>query len=213
MPQPRCAEPRKGEVASAGPRSVDPNRAPATDLAVRPAVGESSDPDGDPGRRDTPARLGMTATSHPHRVAHAAPVHTVPVTVRRHQEDPMTIRPNRRALMAVAAAAIALTACGEDEPEQGAPEQTAETVAVVGQDTLTWDADELAVDAGTITVELTCEGGVNHNFVIEETGEDVVDCAPGESATGTVDLDAGVYEYVCTVPGHESTMRGTLTVN
>ena len=124
----------------------------------------------------------------------------------------MTVRPPRRLAIALVAV-LALAACNGDEPEQGAPEQTAQTVAVVGQDTLTWDAEELSVDAGTITVELTCEDGVNHNFVIAETDEEVVECAPGETASGTVDLDAGEYEYVCTVPGHEQTMRGTLTVN
>lgn len=124
----------------------------------------------------------------------------------------MTVRPTHRVLMALAAT-VALTACGGGDPEEGAPGETAETVSVVGQDTLTWDAEEVTVDAGTVTVELTCEGGVNHNFVIEETDEVVAECAPGESTTGTVDLDAGEYEYICTVPGHETTMRGTLTVN
>ncbi len=123
----------------------------------------------------------------------------------------MTVRPARRLPMTLVAI-LALTACN-GEPDEGAPEQTAQSVAVVGQDTLTWDAEELTVDAGTITVELTCEDGVNHNFVIAETDEEVAECAPGESVSGTVDLDAGEYEYVCTVPGHEQTMRGTLTVN
>jgi plastocyanin len=120
--------------------------------------------------------------------------------------------PTRRARLALTglAAALVLTACGGDE-EAGAPEQDAQTVAVVGQDNLTWDAEELTVDAGTITVQLTCEGGVNHNFVIDD--EEVAACAPGETVEGTVDLDSGEYEYVCTVPGHEATMRGTLTVN
>lgn len=111
------------------------------------------------------------------------------------------------------AAALALTACGADEPEEGAPEREAKTVAVVGQDNLTWDADELAADAGEITVRLTCEDAVNHNLTLEETDEEVVACAPGETVTGTVTLEAGEYTYVCTVPGHEQTMRGILTVN
>lgn len=123
----------------------------------------------------------------------------------------MTIRPSPRVLTALAAT-IVLTACGSD-PEEGAPNESAETVAVVGQDNLTWDAEELTVDAGTITVELTCEDGVNHNFVIEDTEETVAECAPGESTSATVDLEAGEYEYICDVPGHETTMRGTLTVN
>lgn len=123
----------------------------------------------------------------------------------------MTIRPNHRMLAALAAA-VALTACA-DEPEEGAPAVSADTVALVGQDNLTWDAEELTVDAGTITVQLTCEDAVNHNLLIEETEEVVAECAPGESTTETVDLEAGEYGYICTVPGHEATMRGTLTVD
>lgn len=110
-------------------------------------------------------------------------------------------------------ATLALSACGDDAPEEGAPAQDAQTVAVVGQDNLTWDAEALTADAGEITVMLTCEDAVNHNFTLEEPEEEVVACAPGESATGTVELEAGEYTYVCTVPGHEQTMRGTLTVS
>jgi len=36
----------------------------------------------------------------------------------------------------------------------------------------------------TITVEVTCEGGVNHDLVIEELDEEVTVCAPGETETG-----------------------------
>jgi plastocyanin len=119
----------------------------------------------------------------------------------------------RRPLIVLAVAAVFIAGCGDDETEVGAPDETADTVSVVGQDNLTWDAEELSVDAGTITVQLTCEEAVNHNFVIEELDEEVVACAPGETAEGTIELDAGEYEYVCTVPGHSATMRGTLTVS
>jgi plastocyanin len=87
------------------------------------------------------------------------------------------------------------------------------TVAVVGRDDLTWDTETLSASSGTITVQLSCEPAVNHNLVIEETDELVAECAPGETVTGTVDLDPGTYTYVCTVPGHERTMRGSLTVD
>jgi plastocyanin len=78
---------------------------------------------------------------------------------------------------------------------------------------LTWDTEELTADAGTVTVLLTCEEAVNHNVVIAETDEVVAECAPGETVEGTVELEAGEHTYVCTVPGHSGTMRGTLTIS
>jgi hypothetical protein len=48
---------------------------------------------------------------------------------------------------------------------------------------------------------------------IEELGDEViVKAAPGESATGEVTLEPGEYTYYCSVPGHRTTMEGTLTV-
>ena len=128
------------------------------------------------------------------------------------------LRTRARSLALAAAAAIALTACGGGDDaadgDGGAAAATGDAdISVVGTDTLEWDTETLQAQAGEITVELTCEDAVNHNFVIDETGEEVVECAPGETATGTVELEPGEYTYVCTVPGHESRMRGTLTVD
>jgi plastocyanin len=117
------------------------------------------------------------------------------------------------ARLTLATVLVLAVGCGDDGQEVGAPGETASTVAVVGQDNLTWDSEDLTADAGEITVMLTCEGGVNHNFVITETDEEVVACAPGETETDTVELEAGEYEYLCTVPGHSGTMRGILTVS
>jgi plastocyanin len=122
-----------------------------------------------------------------------------------------------RAMLVAAAAAMALTACGGDNgdgDDNGAATGGGDSdIAVVGLDTLEWDTETLEAEAGEITVELTCEDAVNHNFVIDETDEEVAECAPGETVEGTVELEAGEYTYVCTVPGHESRMRGTLTVS
>jgi plastocyanin len=123
-----------------------------------------------------------------------------------------------RATAAAVVAALALTACGDNGGDGAADEGAASAggdadVSVVGLDTLEWDTETLEAEAGEIVVELTCEDAVNHNFVIDETDEEVAECAPGETVTGTVELEAGEYTYVCTVPGHESRMRGTLTVN
>jgi plastocyanin len=120
-------------------------------------------------------------------------------------------RPSRRPAVLLAALALALAACGGDDAS-GAAEGGGDAVSVVGTDDLRFEPATLSVDAGTVEFELVCEDQVNHNLVIEETGEEVVSCTPGETATGTVDLDAGDYTYICTVPGHETTMRGDLTV-
>jgi plastocyanin len=123
--------------------------------------------------------------------------------------------PDLRTFVALLLASVALTSCGgggDDADDAGAASVPDGALTVVGRDDLTWDTEMLSTAAGTITIQLTCEPAVNHNLVIEETDELVAECAPGASATGTVDLDPGTYTYVCTIPGHEATMRGTLTV-
>jgi plastocyanin len=117
-----------------------------------------------------------------------------------------------RSLLVALTTILVLSGCN-GAPENATTDATADdTVSVVGRDNLTWDTESLSASAGTITVELSCEDAVNHNLVIEETDEVVAECAPGETVTGTVDLEPGEYTYICTIPGHESTMRGTLTV-
>jgi plastocyanin len=130
-------------------------------------------------------------------------------------------RPARRrrptVVLAVLLIAVIVAACGGGDDvgttDRGDAGGDGSSVAVVGRDDLTWDTEELTAESGPITIQLTCEPAVNHNLVIEETDELVAECAPGETVTGTVDLEPGSYTFVCTVPGHERTMRGTLTVD
>ena len=114
----------------------------------------------------------------------------------------------RRVAVLLAAAALALTACGGDT-DGALPDAD---IALLGTDTLQWEPDRLTVDAGTLSVAIVCERGVNHNLVIEETGEEIAACAPGQTAFGEVTLEPGNYTMVCTVPGHEVTMRAALAV-
>jgi len=104
-------------------------------------------------------------------------------------------------------AALTLTGCGGGDA--ALPEAD---VVLVGTDRLTWEPDRLTVQPGTLSVAIVCEGGANHNLVIEEHGEEIAACAPGRTAVGQVTLAPGNYTYVCTVPGHEVTMRGALAV-
>jgi plastocyanin len=132
-----------------------------------------------------------------------------------------TIRRRHRVVPVVAGLLVAfvMAACGGgDEPEidveaAGDATEVPGTVALVGRDDLTWNTETVSAPSGTITVQLSCEPAVNHNVVIDELDALVVECAPGETVSGTVELEPGTYTYVCTVPGHERTMRGVLTVD
>jgi plastocyanin len=117
-----------------------------------------------------------------------------------------------RALL-LATAALLVSACAAGGEAGATPVDLPEdALAVTGNNRLEFEPATLEAPAGEITIALTCEGGVNHNLVIDETDEVVAECQRGETGIGTVDLDEGVYTYVCTIPGHESRMRGTLTV-
>jgi plastocyanin len=70
-----------------------------------------------------------------------------------------------------------------------------------------------ALPPGDTTLTLENQGAIEHNVAFEELGDEViVKAAPGESATGEVTLEPGEYTYYCSVPGHRTTMEGTLTV-
>lgn len=110
--------------------------------------------------------------------------------------------------------ALVLLACGTGDTDGAALDVVTDDGAlrVIGQDDLRWNVEELTAPAGTIEFELTCEDAVNHNLVIDEVDVEVAACAPGQAVRGTVELEPGTYTYVCTVPGHERSMRGQLIV-
>jgi plastocyanin len=119
--------------------------------------------------------------------------------------------PARRSLIPAFLLAAVLAGCtGQGDAAVEVPDTDAD-IAVVGTDTLRWEPMELRAEAGEISLSLTCQDGVNHNFVIDEVGE-IAECARGQTVEASFELEAGSYEYVCTIPGHDRTMRGQLTV-
>jgi uncharacterized cupredoxin-like copper-binding protein len=116
----------------------------------------------------------------------------------------------------LALAALTLGACNGDNGDE--PGEATTNIEVLGTDSLDFEPDAFTVPAGQeVTVELTSEGGVEHDFVIEDLdGEDVevVHADPGETATGTFTIDdAGSYTFFCEVPGHrQAGMEGPLEV-
>jgi uncharacterized cupredoxin-like copper-binding protein len=116
----------------------------------------------------------------------------------------------------VALAALTLSACNGDNGDDAGEATT--NIEVLGTDSLDFEPTSFTVPAGQeVTVELTSEAGVEHDFVIEDVdgGDlDVVHADPGETATGTFTIDdAGSYDFFCSVPGHrQAGMEGTLEV-
>ena len=76
----------------------------------------------------------------------------------------------------------------------------------------------LVAKAGRVRFQLMNRGSVEHDFMITELMMDMEHdrdlVQPGQSKTIEVDLKPGVYEVVCTVPGHkEAGMKATIKVN
>jgi plastocyanin len=131
---------------------------------------------------------------------------------------------------------LTLVACGGGEREarnraadeqpansaqQSAPQQSAiasaadTTVNVVARD-FEFILDTNTAAAGTITFLVANDGSMPHDFAITIDGErhKTEMIKPGSSGSLTVDLQAGSYAYICTVPGHDILgMKGTFTVN
>lgn len=112
-------------------------------------------------------------------------------------------------------AALVLAACPAGDGD--APGGASDTIAVTGTDALAFEPDQFTVPAGQeVTVELTSEEGVNHDFIIEDANGDVdvAHADSGETDTGTFTIDdAGTYTVYCAVPGHrEAGMEATLEV-
>jgi plastocyanin len=104
---------------------------------------------------------------------------------------------------------LLLTACQGGEDDGGG----SETASFVAVDIDFTEAPE-QVAAGAVEVELVNDGELPHNVVFEgvEGDSPVVEAGPGESATGTVELEPGEYTAYCGVPGHrDSGMEVSVT--
>ena len=102
---------------------------------------------------------------------------------------------------------------GPASPPAGGGETTLENPADPSQ--LRFSEPMLEAQAGTITLVMENPSQIEHNIAVrgggvDEQGEIV---GQGGESTVTADLEAGEYEFYCSVPGHEQAgMKGTLTV-
>lgn len=94
---------------------------------------------------------------------------------------------------------------GEDTAEEGGNEFVAIDIE--------FESAPTSLPAGDTEIVLVNEGASPHNVTIPEVSDSpIVEAQGGETQTGTAKLEPGTYEYICSVPGHESLMKGEVTV-
>lgn len=120
-----------------------------------------------------------------------------------------------------AGAAAGIRPVHEEEEEAAAEEGDSEGEdAGFPEDALVFTAVDIefeeaptTAEAGEVTIALDNQGGAPHDVTIEEEGDETVaEADGGETDTGTIELEPGTYTYYCSVPGHRSSMEGTLEV-
>ncbi len=80
---------------------------------------------------------------------------------------------------------------------------------------IAFEPNEFTIAADTdVVISLLNEGGLEHNFVIDELGIASETVPGGGSTTVTINAPVGTYEFYCSIPGHrQAGMEGTLTVD
>lgn len=132
-------------------------------------------------------------------------------------------------IIVVVLAAFTLAACSAQPPEVSVNDQVpadqrteaGSASEAAGGDGASNEPTWVAVDidfesapetlpAGETEITLANQGSVEHNVTIE--GETIVTAGPGATESGSMTLEPGTYEYICSIPGHEQAMSGEFTV-
>jgi plastocyanin len=113
---------------------------------------------------------------------------------------------------------------GVTEGEKGAqgnsksssgPQASTTLPLAADESALAFDKTELSAKAGQVTIDFNNPSPIPHNVVILQDGKELAGFDPiaeGEEEV-SAELEAGTYEFICSVPGHaEAGMKGTLTV-
>ncbi len=117
---------------------------------------------------------------------------------------------------ALAVTFVTLAACGGSAAAKTTTTPRGEVVHVVLNDFSITPA-QAASKTGTFTLAIANSGKSPHNLTVEDASGKVVvhtaDLKPGQSTTVSVQLPAGSYSTLCSLPGHASLgMKGTLAV-
>jgi plastocyanin len=103
---------------------------------------------------------------------------------------------------------VSLSGCGSSDspdPPTSSSGSSGEAIEVVLMDTMTFEPSSITVSPGeTVTLNVTNEGALPHNFSIEGLDVDV-DVAAGETetATFTAPSSPGEHKIFCNQMGHE----------
>ena len=124
----------------------------------------------------------------------------------------------RRLLPLTALLLVVAAGCGDDDdtPGRTVTVESGKAVTVVGKE-YSFDPETIVLTGGgKLTVELDNQGTLAHNLRVFDGGKDIGGTptfAGGEPRTGTVQVDAGEYEILCTVGDHAALgMEGKLEV-
>ena len=130
----------------------------------------------------------------------------------------LSTAPVRRLVSLTALLVLAAGGCGDDDdaPGRTATVASGTTLTVVG-DEYSFDPETIVLTGGgELTIELDNEGVLAHNLRVFD-GETDVGGTPtfvgGDPRPGTVKVEPGEYELICTVGDHADLgMTGKLTV-
>ena len=124
----------------------------------------------------------------------------------------------RRLLPLTALLLIVVAGCGDDDDTAGrtVTVKSGKEVTVVAKE-YSFAPDTIVVTGGgKLTVELDNQGTLAHNLRVFDGGTDIGGTptfAGGEPRTGTVEVEPGEYEILCTVGDHADLgMKGKLEV-
>lgn len=119
------------------------------------------------------------------------------------------------AALVVVVMGLGLASCGDDDDDGGAvasgdDTETTEpnTVSVTAENTA-FSPDTATATAGEVYFAITNKDSTKHTFTIDGTDVDIK-LDPNGSGEAEADLDAGDYEWHCSI---HSSMTGTLTVS
>ena len=110
---------------------------------------------------------------------------------------------------------LALSSCGGGTTaSQSTPEPSDGVVRVIADDTQEFDQERYTASPGVVEIEYILDGFQAHNLLIEGYEEDLVlEVENGETATGSISLEAGRYILYCDIAGHrEAGMEAQLLV-
>lgn len=121
-------------------------------------------------------------------------------------------RRSGRSLLVVAAVAAALAFGAAVVVSRDTAPASAGPDVLLGASDLAFSTQALTVKAGQVTLALANTDAVPHTFTVRELDLDI-SAGGGEAARATFTAVPGTYDYICTIPGHDTEeMRGVLTV-